>query len=104
MRASQLRVGATYTNRGRHNTWRRITAIDHRPPLWATDPQIHPEITPTPPPHSPLRQPWTVWFVNEHGEEGSLTLSSFLSWAESEVDPATIPQIKSRRPNPTRWT
>ena len=73
MRAKDIKVGATYRNRGAGRTWRKVQCIstDVRPP-WRSM-------------NLPADEPG-VQYVDHSGRIAKLYLSSFASWAGSEVD------------------
>lgn len=74
MHPKNLRVGATYRNRGKGRVTRTILGIgdEHRPKLF---------FSPNEPPDEP-----GVYYRDSKGREGRLYVSSFASWAGGEVE------------------
>ena len=74
MKASDIQVGKTYTNRGAGRTRRTVVAIgtEHRPEWFG-----YPEATPGPDELGVLYE--------QDGKQGCLFLNSFASWAGKEA-------------------
>ena len=72
MKASEIKEGVVYRNRGKGTTLRRVIAIgiEHRPRRWYSDSR---------PPDSP-----GVLFADMYGRHENLYLSSFAAWAGGE--------------------
>lgn len=74
MKPSELRVGATYVNRGAGRVTRTILGIGdmHRPKIYFSN---------NPPPDEP-----GVKYIDNRGFTGNLYISSFAAWAKKEVE------------------
>lgn len=74
MRPNEIKVGATYVNRGAGRTRRKVLAIgdEHRPSIWLSGRETQPD------------EPGVLFETNK-GKQFTLYLSSFASWAGKEV-------------------